>query len=58
MDFGSAVIEVINNSNLENIKVKTFGYADCFVEHGRVEQLEEKHKINSDNILKIIKTLI
>lgn len=58
MDFGSAVIEVINNSNLKNVKVKTFGYGDCFVEHGSIDQLEEKYEINSDNILKAIKTLI
>ena len=52
MDFGSAVIEVVNNSNLENVKVKTFGYDDCFVEHGKVEELEEKNGISVEKILK------
>ena len=58
MDSGSAVIEAINNSDLENIKVKSFGYDDWFVEHGQVEELEEKYEINCRNIHKIIsKTL-
>ena len=52
---GEAVIEAVNNSNIENIKVKTFGYDDCFVKHGKVEELEEKHKLNIDEIKKIIK---
>ena len=52
---GAAVIETINNSNLENIKVKTFGYDDCFVKHGKVEELEEAYKLNKKSILKIIK---
>ena len=52
---GAAVIEAINNSNIENIKVKTFGYDDCFVKHGKVEELEEKYKLNIDEIKKIIK---
>lgn len=54
MDFGSAVIELINNSKLENIKVKTFGYNECFVEQGSTEQLEEKYKIDKENIVKEI----
>lgn len=54
MDFGSTVIESINNSKLENIKVKTFGYDDCFVEHGSVEQLEEKNKLKEEEIVKEI----
>lgn len=54
MDFGSAVVELVNNSELENIKVKTFGYDDCFVEHGSVEELEEKYKLKTENIVKEI----
>lgn len=54
-DFGSKVIEVINSSNLNDIKVKTFGYDDLFVEHGRVEELEEKYGLNVNNLCKIIK---
>lgn len=54
MDFGSAALEAINNSEMENIKIKTFGYDDCFVEHGSVEELEEKYKLNKESILKEI----
>ena len=56
---GAAVIEAINNSDLENIKVKTFGYDDCFVKHGKAEEIEKKflldYKNLSEDILKILK---
>ncbi len=51
MDFGSTVIEAVNNSNLMNIKVKTFGYNDLFVEHGKVDELEEKYRLNAKNMI-------
>lgn len=57
MDFGSTVVETINNSELENIKVKIFGYEDCFVEHGEVNELEEKNNLSSKKIVNIIKGL-
>ena len=48
---GTAVIEAINNSDLEGIKVKTFGYKDCFVKHGSVEELEEENEISTEKIV-------
>ena len=51
---GSAVIEAINDSDLENVKVKTFGYDDCFVKHGKVEEIEEKFLIDYKNLSKDI----
>lgn len=56
MDYGSTVIECINNSNVENIKVKTFGYQDCFVQHGEIKELEKKHKLDADSIYYTIKS--
>ena len=47
---GSAVIELLNNSNLKEIKVKTFGYNDIFVEHGTVEQIEDKYGLTAEKI--------
>ena len=38
----TAVLDAINKSNLENIKVIPFGYDDCFVTHGSTEELEKK----------------
>ncbi|MDO5555853.1 MAG: 1-deoxy-D-xylulose-5-phosphate synthase [Clostridia bacterium] len=43
---GTAVITTINNSNLSNIKVKTFGYDDCFVKHGKIEEIENEYKLD------------
>ena len=51
MDFGSKVIEVINEAGLKDIDVKTFGYNDCFVEHGKSEELEKKYKLDAESIV-------
>lgn len=47
---GSAVIECINDSKLENIKVKTYGYNDVFVKQGSVEELEKENKLDANSI--------
>ena len=51
---GTSVIELINKSKIENVKVKTYGYDDIFVEHGKVEELEEKYGISAQKIAKDI----
>lgn len=51
---GSSIIELINNSKVENIKVKTFGYDDCFVKHGNVKDIEGKYNLTSEQIAKKI----
>ena len=52
--FGSSVIELLNKSKLKNVKVKTFGYNDCFVEHGKTEELEERYKQDAKSIADVI----
>ena len=55
---GSAVVELINQKTTENIKTQIFGYDDIFVEHGSVEEIEEKYYMNSQKIAeKLIKFL-
>ena len=51
----SAVLETINQSNLKQVNVKTIGYDDCFVKHGKVEELEEKYGLSKDKIVNIVK---
>lgn len=52
---GTAVIEAVNDSELKDIKVKTFGYNDCFVKHGSTEEIEKIYKLSSDNIAESVK---
>lgn len=47
---GSSVIELVNKFNLQNIKVETFGYDDCFVPHGGTEELEKIYKQDVESI--------
>lgn len=51
MVFGQTVINCINNSNLKNIKVKTIGYEDIFIEHGKADELELKYGLDKQSIL-------
>lgn len=55
---GSSVIELINNSKVENIKVKTFGYDDCFVKHGNVKDIEEKYNLTAKQIAKVLEAMM
>ena len=54
VDFGETVINCINNSDLKDIKVKTFGYNDLFVEHGKVDELEKKYGLDAETIFEKI----
>lgn len=49
---GTSVVEAVNKSNLKNIKIKTFGYDDTFVEHGTVEEIENKYNLTAEKISK------
>lgn len=49
---GSAILELINKNNLRNINIKTFGYDDKFIEHGKVEELEKKYGLSAEKIYK------
>ena len=52
---GTAVIEAVNNSNIKDFKIKTFGYNDCFVKHGSTLEIEEMHELNAKKIVKALK---
>ena len=47
---GSAVEELILGENMKNISVKKFGYPDEFVKHGSVGEIEEKYKLDAENL--------
>jgi 1-deoxy-D-xylulose-5-phosphate synthase len=49
--FGSAVLEMLNNDNMGNIKVKIIGIPDEFVEHGSLELLRAKYKLDAEGIV-------
>lgn len=48
---GTAVIEAINSSNINAVKVITCGYDDCFVKHGSVVEIEKEYKMDAENIV-------
>ena len=52
--FGSAVLEVINESGLGNKNIINFGLPDQFIEHGSVKQLFEQLNLDNKSIVKAI----
>ncbi len=48
-------MEAVNNSDLKDVKVKSFGYDDCFVKHGSVEEIEKENGLDSESIAENIK---
>ena len=53
---GSSVIELTNQYNIKNVQIKTYGYDDIFVEHGKVEEIENKYNLNAEKISKNVFT--
>lgn len=47
---GSAVVESVNKSDIQDVKIKSFGYDDTFVEHGTVKELEDKYDLSAEKI--------
>lgn len=47
---GSAVVEAVNKSDIQDVKIKNFGYDDTFVEHGKVKELEDKYGLSAEKI--------
>ena len=48
----TAIKELIVEEKLEEINLKTYAYPDKFIEHGSVEELEKRYKIDEETILK------
>ncbi len=47
---GSAVVEAVKKSDIQDVKIKSFGYDDTFVEHGTVKELEDKYGLSAEKI--------
>lgn len=47
---GSAVVEAVNKSDIQDVKIRNFGYDDTFVEHGTVKELEDKYGLSAEKI--------
>jgi len=48
--FGSAVLEFIENENIQTISVKRMGLPDEFVTHGTQAELRAMYNLNSEGI--------
>lgn len=48
----TAVKELIIDEKLEDINLKTYAYPDKFIEHGNVEELEKRYKLDEETIVR------
>ncbi len=55
---GGAVLELFNDMNLSNVRVKRIGLPDKFVEHGPSGLLKEKYGLDTSGIIKEAKDLV
>ncbi len=56
--FGSAVLELLNDMGIRDVKVKRIGLPDIFIEHGPADFLRKKYGIDKDGIIKQVKALL
>ncbi|MCP4668978.1 MAG: hypothetical protein GY849_21790, partial [Deltaproteobacteria bacterium] len=49
---GGAVLELFNDLQLQDVRVKRIGLPDMFIEHGPLPLLREKHGLDASGILK------
>lgn len=54
----TAIKELIVDENLKNIKFKSFAYPDKFIEHGSVEELEKRYKVDENTIKQYLESQI
>ena len=52
---GSTVKELLVDNNIKDVRLKSYSYPDKFVEHGSVNQLEDRYGFNKLDIIKYIK---
>lgn len=52
---GSSIKELMVENNITDLKIKSFAYPDNFIEHGSIEELEKKYKMDVESICEYIK---
>ena len=51
----STIKELLVDNNIKDVRLKSYSYPDKFVEHGSVNQLEDRYGFNKNDIIKFIK---
>ena len=48
--FGNGILQLISKNDLDDVKVKLFGYPDEFIQHGNVDQLDALYGLDYQSI--------
>jgi 1-deoxy-D-xylulose-5-phosphate synthase len=54
--FGSIVLSFLNESNIDNLKIKRIGLPDKFIEHGPQSLLRSKYNLTGEGIANLIRS--
>lgn len=55
---GTQISNIINEQQLENVKIHKIGYPDEFIKHGSIQQIEKQYGLDAESIAKLIKTIV
>ncbi len=50
----TSILDLVNRSSIKNIEVIPFGYDDCFITHGSIDELEKEMKTDISSITEIL----
>lgn len=56
--FGSAVLELLEEEHLTNVRIRRLGIPDLFVEHGSQKILREKYGLDAQSIYKAAREMV
>ena len=47
----NSLLYVVVHRTLRNINIKSYAYPDKFIEHGKVDELEKKYRLDIQSII-------
>lgn len=56
--FGSAILEMLEERGINDIKIERLGIPDKFIEHGSQDSLRKRYGIDKDGIVKAVKEML
>ncbi len=56
--FGSAILEMLEERGINDIKIKRLGIPDKFIEHGSQDSLRKRYGIDKEGIVKAVKEML
>lgn len=56
--FGGAVLEFLSQLSIQDLKIRRIGLPDSFIEHGSQDYLRKRYGLDSDGIVKAVRSFV